>query len=672
MVVPKTSRPPLPPSGDAEALRAEAERLFAENAELRARVQELESRLVHAEEGRIAAAAVQQNPLDAVLVLARDRRVLFTNDVFAREYQDAFGADVRVGASSLEATPVPLFEWFRDHFRRGFEGERARQTLELELRGARRHLDVSFVPLELDGEICAVAVFSRDVSALVHAAEMRHVTLDATPAAVFELRPLPGDRGRVTDFEITSCNRTATEIMGRTREELVGSRISDLEAGRLLRMDLVRVAEGGEPRAFDVRLRGIDSGANGLPRCLHGRIARAGDMLVMCAIDLSEREALRGRAALDDRIASLGRLALGVAHELNNPLAFMRANLEHARDTIARGGEVAELGAPIDEALAGTRRLARIVEDLRAGTESRPLDPGGIDLAPSIQTAVRTAAHVLLQHARLDVRIAPELPRVLADGARLVQVLLNLLLNAGHALRAAERVGIVRVSAREVPDGVALCVEDDGIGMDDAAVARAFEPFFTTRATDGGSGLGLWVGRSIIESFGGRIELRSRPGVGTVVEVVLSVATTPPAHGAASEPSPPAATPTTRLRVLVVDDERLLRTALRRLLAAHEVVDEGHPQAAIERMRRGERFDVVLCDLAMPDMHGVELADAVLEIDPSMHGRIIAMSGGASHDVELALESRGIRLIDKPFDAAIVRELVARVGSARDDVGAGR
>jgi CheY-like chemotaxis protein len=260
---------------------------------------------------------------------------------------------------------------------------------------------------------------------------------------------------------------------------------------------------------------------------------------------------------------------------------------------------------------------------------------------------------------QLHVELTADLPRVQADSSRLTQVLLNLLINAAEALPAVEAGGgNVWVRARSDAQGVALTVSDDGCGIAETDMERVFEPFFTTRAAIGGTGLGLWISRSIIESFDGELELRTAVGRGTTVELRLraaagAVRSDPPRDDPSSAPAPGVP-----LRVLVVDDEPLVLRSVTRFLRGHIVSTETRPAQVLERIRAGEQFDVILTDLTMPGMDGFELLLTAEMIDEGLVGRIVVMSGGTAEEIWRAIREHGNRTIEKPFDGRHLRALV--------------
>jgi PAS domain S-box-containing protein len=381
-------------------------------------------------------------------------------------------------------------------------------------------------------------------------------------------------------------------------------------------------------------------------------------------LDMSEREELRARVALADRMATVGTLAAGVAHEINNPLAFVIANLDYARqeiDAALEAGtppEAHELPTALREAREGAERMRLIVRDLK--TFSRPDDARmePVDPRRAIDSAVTLAWNEIRHRARL-VKVYEPVPPVWANEARLGQVFLNLLINAAHAIPegAADRHEI-RVSTRVDAAGhVVAEVRDTGAGIPEEHRARILEPFFTTKPPGEGTGLGLSICHGIIKSLGGELQFDSEVGRGTVFRVVL----TPPLASEQQAPGPAQAVAAARRgRVLAIDDEQLVLNAMRRTLGQHhDVLLFTRAQAALAWLEQGEPWDLILCDLMMPEMTGMEFHAELSRRVPERVGDVIFVTGGAFTAGAREFLARVTNLrVDKPFEAGALRQLV--------------
>jgi signal transduction histidine kinase len=250
--------------------------------------------------------------------------------------------------------------------------------------------------------------------------------------------------------------------------------------------------------------------------------------------EVEERLRLETQLAQAQRLEALGQLAAGLAHEINNPLSFVMANLHHLEDNLdpspARLREVRdedELRDACHDALLGCERIQRLVQDVRlfarmggAGTR------GPVDVCATVAESLAMARCSIGQDIRLVTELQP-VPPVLADAHGLGQVFLNLLVNAAHALEGASQTPCIRVSTGVHEDGrVKVEVQDNGRGILPEHLGRIFEPFFTTKPVGVGTGLGLSICHGIISGLGGELTVESQPGQGATFRVLLPLATT--------------------------------------------------------------------------------------------------------------------------------------------------
>ncbi len=376
---------------------------------------------------------------------------------------------------------------------------------------------------------------------------------------------------------------------------------------------------------------------------------------LMLGNDITERVRAREQLALNERMASLGMLAAGVAHEINNPLTYVQLNVQ----AIAREAERTDASRDLREAAAtaleGLERVRAIVADLRTFARSDEDTIGPVDVNDIIKTTLRLAERTIAGTSKIEVSFG-EVPTVSGNRGRLGQVILNLLVNAHEAIEERGLPGVIRVRSSREPSGhVVIEIADNGVGIPSDVLSRVFEPFFTTKPVRRGTGLGLAICHRIVSGYEGGITIESSPAVGsdpglrTFVRIRLQ-----PADGASGS-TPPGAVHSAvlaRKRILVVDDEPAVGRAIDASLGQlHDVVVVNDGRAALELLHADPAFDVVLCDVMMPGFDGIELFEEVARTLPALAHRFVFMSGGAFTPRSRAFlaTSRNQR-IEKPFN----------------------
>jgi PAS domain S-box-containing protein len=526
--------------------------------------------------------------------------------------------------------------------------------------------------------------------------EQHRTLLDNAPLIIFRLDP--------HTEELVYLNRHAERLLGIPTMEALGTRgflraaHADPEGAAAFDAAVSRAREGGVSAPYEarfVRRHGDEIMVRGNVYPLlteRGRVAAIEGVLA----DVSSEHAARTRLVQADRLSTLGTLAAGVAHEINNPAAFILLGLDLLDRTLAGPGVrmepnvAASAVETLRELRESIRRIVDIARDLRLFASPPALDGVNrtvVDINRTVESALSLTRGQILERAQIE-RDLHDVPPVMMDDGRLGQVLVNLLVNAAQAIPksyAAEHV--VSVATRSDGATVEIEVRDTGVGIPEENMPRIWQPFFTTKSPDVGTGLGLSISREIVERAGGTIYAESPIAESAVahpagVGVGLSepeLSNTPPrpkfgtrfviALPAAGnrEPAPPRSAPNPgysppRVNVLIVEDEAPLARALAEEIGRlHEVSVAGGAEEALIAMR-SQRYDVVLCDLRMPTMSGEALYSKVLAQDDATAQGFIFMTGvGFGADIERFLRESARPVLEKPFPAQVALETIGRV-----------
>jgi PAS domain S-box-containing protein len=520
-----------------------------------------------------------------------------------------------------------------------------------------------------------------------------HERSDASLGAVLELMP-----------DMISVHREGKLIyLNRSSRRLLGAEASDgwekagwnklTLAQQVHPDDLATVSElfrtlfssheaQAVPEVIDVRMRAADGSWRSCE--VSGVIVEIGGArsVVASARDVTERKRLQAKMMVSESMASLGTLAAGIAHEINNPLAYVAGNLEAVAEALNEALNDPELvlslmhvemAGAISDARDGAERVRKIVHGLRSFSRTDEEKRVSLALPEVLETAIRMTGNEVRHRAQLVRELGPTL-RVIADDCRLTQVFINLLVNAAHAIPEGHTdANRITVRTRTDDRGRAVVeIEDTGRGMAADVQARAFDPFFTTKDVGEGTGLGLSICHGIVTGLGGQLSLESAPGKGTVVRVVL------PGHVEAPAPAPapalalalevmheanPRASSPRRHKVMLVDDEPNVAHTIERLLRRdYDITVALCGQEAIDHITNGARFDAIVSDVMMPNMTGIELFEELRRMAPDQAQRLIFLSGGAfTAATRERLEEIGAPQLEKPITAKELRTWLTRV-----------
>lgn len=505
-------------------------------------------------------------------------------------------------------------------------------------------------------EVVAVARALNDmVAARRRSEELVNQAFGASPIGV-ALGTLDGQYLRV--------NAAFATMLGRTEAELCTMNMRDVTHPDDLQPNLVALEEliDGTRDSYQAEKRYLHRDGRVLWAQLNLSVihdAGGTPTSVVAQIqDIGERK----RVEAASRLAVVGTLAAGAAHEINNPLTYVLSNVSWAAQELKQlSGDKLLVGTEevieaLNEAHEGATRVATIVSALKSFARQTNTLRAPTDVAEAMRKALQLTQTQLDNRAKVEVQLDAT-PAVLANAGELEQVFVNLLVNAVQAIpeghSSSNRIG---VTVRLLKDSVVAEVTDTGSGMSARTREHLFEPFFTTKPVGVGTGLGLPICHGIITSFGGRIEVESELGTGTTLRVVL-----PSLEGRAKTPAKAlrSALPKDK-RVMVVDDDPLVARAMARALGeGPEVVIITDPNLALARLVGGERVDLILCDVMMPGLSGEAFQAALATVSRDLAAGIIFITGGAftAGATDFLAKTKN-RWVQKPVETSVLRELV--------------
>jgi PAS domain S-box-containing protein len=549
------------------------------------------------------------------------------------------------------------------------EGRMAARTFEVEVTAADGRaipIEVSTAEIALQGRR-ALVVFFRDISQRRQAIESQR-RLEQRFRKLIEMAP---DAIWINDGRrLIFANPATVKLLGYDNLEQVLAldprefvHPEDVQAMRERSSQMAVSGNPLLPREYRVRRRDgawILTEVHSMPIEWEGHNGILG-----FARDVSARKETEARLMRSDRLAALGTLLAGIAHEMNNPLTFALLGIEQAHAALQEAMPSREVADRLRQILTdvgqGIDRVAAVVRQLRVSARPETEQRGFIDLRVVIESALRMAQNEIRHRAQLETDLpAAGVGIVAGSPQQLEQVFLNLLVNATQALPEGRHENRIRVSLRRSSEREVVAeVWDNGVGIAPALLRRVFDPFFTTKPVGLGMGLGLSICHGIVTSHAGTIVVESAPEAGTTFRLTFPVALS-----LVQEAMPPApATPRPALdgdglgrtpRILVVDDEALLCRMVQRMLQDRfEVTQALDARAALAQIEADPGlYDLVLCDLMMPDMTGMDLYEAVATRHPALARRFVFMTGGAfTARASAFVASMSVPLLEKPFDA---------------------
>lgn len=553
----------------------------------------------------------------------------------------------------------------KEHFRGALAGEaRTYEAHYVRADGTRRLASVTNTPIRRDGAIVGVLGIARDVTAereREHAlarSQARYTRLvESASDAIFTI----DGQGR-----LTSVNRAFERTTGQSRTTLLGTAftaildaadaegitglLADAAGGRRTRAELRYAAGDGSTRHGSLLATPIYEG---------GRLT--GILGIMR--DVTDEKRLAEQLLQQEKLAAVGQLVSGVAHELNNPLAGVVAFSQ----LLLAAEAPPEQRRAVETIHAEAKRAARIVANLLTFARQHQPERTLTDLNRIVDATIDLRRYTLrTTQVEVDLALDESLPLTWADPHQLQQVIVNLVANAEHALAEWPGPRRIAVSTTHTDGMLRIRVSDTGPGIPAEHLGRVFNPFFTTKGVGKGTGLGLSISHGIIREHGGRILVNSGGGEGATFTIELPHVNPPAAEPVAERPveTSPA---TTARRILVVDDEPAIRSVLTTFLKSlgHEVEAFGSGREALARAA-ATGFDRVLLDLRMPDMSGDTVFAELQASDPDLAAGVIFVTGDLqSQATRSFLDATGRPVLTKPFLLDDLAALVAAPVEAR-------
>lgn len=493
-------------------------------------------------------------------------------------------------------------------------------------REAREFTAADLARIEAMGDLLSVSLENAELVETLRQAEWRFRTLfRAAPDAVFTVL----QSGRIRE-----ANDAVRDLTGLDPLQVVGRPVVDLvtETDRDKLLNALGATFEGTASRIEVSFQN-DTLARVTParRIVAVAMSRLPEAdppsVLIVGRDVTAEREMRVRLMESDRLAAVGELVAGVAHEVNNPLSSISA---FAQLLLRDGGLNAPQRDSIEVIKSETLRASQVVKDLLAFARRSEPQREPVDLNAVVQRTLRLRGYQLTSNKiHVDADLIPELPPVIGDARQLQQVCLNLITNAIQAMAATGAPGTLVITTRRDGPHVVLEMRDTGPGIPEGAKAHIFEPFFTTKGEGEGTGLGLSVSYGIVTTHGGTIEVPSTSSAGTTFRVTLPAAGETPLVGdvgdvAGFSPRSPLA----GIRLLFIDDEPSLRAGVQAfgVLRGFTVLTAANGAEGLE-VARAESLDAVVCDLHMPGMGGQAFHERLRRERPGLAARTVFITG---------------------------------------------
>jgi two-component system cell cycle sensor histidine kinase/response regulator CckA len=534
---------------------------------------------------------------------------------------------------------------------------RTDEPIELEIvtsEGEERTIRVVAQNVDYRGRPARLAAIT-DVTMEMEAAQER-VAAEQRYRALFEAVPV-GVTLATIDGVYLEANSVYCELVGRSRDEIVGHHFTEFTDPLTNRdPDILEAVRRGESGPFEFETAITAPSGTATPVRVGIAVVRDDDGTPLYSVtvneSIAERRELEAQIRQQQKMDAIGRLASGIAHDFNNLLTVIGGNVL----LLGSSELAAEARRRVDEIGTAAERAGQLTRQLLTFSRSREPSYDELDLNELVQEVVDGMLRRLIgANVEVQTVISPAPLPLLADGVELEQVLINLAVNARDAMPNG---GTLTIGTGRTADSVLLRVSDTGTGMDEGTRERIFEPFFTTKPRGEGTGLGLANVYGIVARMGGTIAVDSTPGEGTTFTVTTPASVTArPEEGTSSDVQGGTARVA---RVLVVDDEEAVRRVAGATLsrAGHEPILAADGNEALGLLTERAPIDLLITDLEMPGMNGLELAKLARATCPGLG--VLFISGYPDRVLSTATDTGAIDLLEKPFSPMILLERVAR------------
>jgi PAS domain S-box-containing protein len=643
-----------------QQLQEKNEQLDAQNEELRAINEELratEEELQHSQE-RLE--RMFESVTDGIVVTTLDGTVLKVNERAAQMMGYA-SDDELLGKSCFDCVAPSDHQKMANNMQRVIK-EGLIKSQEYTLRKA----DGTEFPAELStnvikdasGKVIGLITIARDITERKQMEKLFKTVTNSSPVGIYIIQ----------DGKFQMVNPQFQKLTGYTEEELLGKDSLDLilaEDRDMVRKNAVKMLKGERTSPYQFRVVNKAGEGRWVMETVTSISYRGRRAILGNYMDITERRQTEEREKqleqelnLAGRLASIGQLAAGVAHEINNPLTGVIgfSHLMLSRDIPN------DIKQDLQVINSEARRVAKIVENLLVFAHQRKSGREYMNINEIITRVLELRAYEMkVNNIEVETQLDPELPPTMADAGQIQQVFLNIVLNAEHFMAKAHSRGKLVVKTEKVNGSIRASFTDDGTGISLENLDKIFNPFFTTKEVGKGTGLGLSICHSIITQHQGRIYAQSTLGKGTTFVIELPIVAEPVRTDKAEEIKKE--TQKSRgAKILVVDDEKAILTFLSRLLTewGHTVETINNANTALERLKK-ERYSLILLDIKLPGMSGIELYHHIEKTVPALTRRVMFITGdvmeGTTRDF---LEKSKAAHITKPLDIEALKKMINR------------